>query len=265
MPQTATPKISVTLIALNEEALIGQALASVRWADEIIVVDSGSTDQTRTIAEKAGARVLQNPWPGYGQQKNFAHQQATGDWVLNIDADECVSPALHQEIVSAIAQVQAGQSDFAGFSFPRRTYYLGRWIRYGGWYPNRLTRLARRSAGRWSEPPVHERLEIVGATGQLEEPLDHYTFSSIEQQVEVNLRYARLGSRLLHERGTKPSLLRLLLKPWGKFMETYFLKQGFRDGPAGLIIAINAAYSVFMKHAFLFNEYLRVKPKSGQS
>lgn len=258
MPHTSTPRITVTLITYNEEALIAGALASVAWADEVIVVDSGSTDQTRAIAEKAGARVFSNPWPGYGQQKNFAHSQARGEWVLNIDADERVSPELRQEMVNAIAEVEAGRTAHAGFSFPRKTYYLGRWIRYGGWYPNRLTRITRRVAGRWSEPPVHERLEIQGSVGALSAPLDHYTFASIEAQVEANLRYARLGSALLRERGGRANILKLLLKPWGKFMETYFLKQGFRDGIAGLIIAINAAYSVFMKYAFLFDERIRV-------
>lgn len=261
VPRTSSPiKISVTLIAYNEEKHIAQAIQSAAWADEIIVIDSGSTDKTREIAEKAGAKVYTHAWPGYGQQKNYAHQKATGDWVLNIDADERVSPALANEIRSAVELAQNGKSPYLGFSFPRKTYYLGRWIRFGGWYPNRLTRLGRRDSSRWSEPAVHERLEIQGPVGELQEPLDHFTFDSIAQQAQVNLRYALLGSQVLRERGAAASLMRLIFKPWGKFFETYILKMGFRDGIAGFIISVNAAYSLFLKYAFLFDSRIRREP-----
>ncbi len=244
--------ISVTLITLNEEQHIQAALQSVKWADEIIVVDSGSTDRTVEIARQHGAQVFTNPWPGYGQQKNFAHQKAKGPWILNIDADERVSPQLAQEIQSKIA----GPGNALGFSFPRKTYYLGRWIRHGGWYPNVLVRLGLKDQSRWSEPPVHEELLVDGPVHQLVHPLDHYAFSSIQEQVLTNLRYSRLGSERLKQKGQRPNRLKLLLKPFGKFLETYFLKRGFLDGLAGFIISINAAHSLFLKYAYLFESEL---------
>ena len=247
--------LSVTFITLNEEQHIEAALKSVSWADEIIVVDSGSQDRTVEIARQNGAQVFTNSWPGYGQQKNFAHEKARGPWVLNIDADERVSPQLAQEIQSAIAQ----PGDAQGFSFPRKTYYLGRWIRHGGWYPNVLARLGRKDHTRWSEPPVHEELLVDGPVRTLVHPLDHYAFSSIQEQVLTTLRYSRLGSERLKQKGQRPNLLKLLIKPLGKFLETYFLKRGFLDGLAGFIISINAAHSLFLKYAYLFESELSVE------
>lgn len=247
-PAQATLPLTVTIIALNEERHIEKALRSVRWAKEIIVVDSGSTDRTVELARANCAIVFHNPWPGYGQQKNFAQQKATQPWILNIDADERVSPALAAEIQSAIA----AHPDAGGFEMPRRTYYLGRWIRHGGWYPNVIRRLTRRDQGRWTEPPVHEDLEIQGPVLRLSEPLDHDAFGSIQEQILTNLRYSRLGSETLAQRGCRPSVAKLLYKPFGKFVETFILKAGWRDGLPGFLISINAAHSIFLKYAYLF-------------
>lgn len=249
--------LSVTIITLNEAQNLPAAIESVRWADEVIVVDSGSTDQTCEIARSLGAVVVTHAWQGFGQQKNFAQSCATKDWVLNIDADERVSASLRQEIEVALTDVAAGRSEASGFSFPRRTYFLGQWIRYGGWYPNVLVRLSARSRGRWTEPAVHEELKIDGQVAQLQSPLDHYAFESIEEQVLTNLRYSRFGSRQLAQVGKRPRVARMILKMFGKFFETYLLKQGFRDGIAGLIISINAAHSMFLKNAYLFEEPIR--------
>jgi glycosyltransferase involved in cell wall biosynthesis len=251
------PQISVTIITLNEEQNLPRAIQSVCWADEIIVVDSGSTDRTVEIAHELGAKVFHNPWQGYGQQKNFAQRQASYDWVLNIDADEAVTLALSNEICAALKAADSGTTRAKGFSFPRKTFYLGRWIRYGGWYPNRLVRLCDRRHARWTEPEVHEELLIDGTVDRLKNALDHYSFPSIHDQVVTNLRFSRLGSYELRKRGRKPSLSRLLLKPAGKFMETYLIKRGFLDGLPGLIIAVNAAHSVFLKHAYLMEPEIR--------
>ena len=262
---TSIPKITVTIIAFNEEQKIGRAVKSAHWADEIIVVDSKSTDRTREIAESLGARVVVHPWQGYGRQKNFAHELASHEWVLNIDADEWISPALATEIRSTLrnfASSSAGSP--AGFDLPRRTYYLGRWIRHGGWYPNRLVRLAQKTHSRWSEPQVHEALEVQGPIGSLSEPLDHDAFSSIADQIETNLRFARLGARDLQNKGQTPSILKLLVKPVGKWLETYVFKLGFLDGLRGFIISTNAAHSMFMKYCFLFEARLLREKKSPE-
>ena len=245
------PNISVTIITLNEELNIARAITSVSWADEVLVVDSGSTDQTVEIAQKLGARVIHQPWSGYGQQKNHAQKAARYDWVLNIDADEEVSPELRDELLQKLTQLDPN-SPVKGFCFPRKTFYLGRWIKYGGWYPNFLTRVADRRFALWSEPQVHEALEVTGEVATLQSALHHYTFRSIQDQVLANVKYSKLGSEQLILRGKSPSLILLLLKPLGKFLETYVMKRGFLDGLAGFIISINAAHSMFLKYAYLF-------------
>jgi len=250
MKPDSRPPISVTIITLNEEKNLSRAIKSVAWADEILVVDSGSSDRTVEIAKNLGARVISNSWPGYGQQKNFAQEKAENDWILNIDADEAVSAELARLIQDSTAQ--ANGSGPYGFYFPRKTFYLGRWIRHGGWYPNYLVRLAHRKHATWTEPSVHEELKVSGPTQELPEPLLHYTFSSIQEQILTNLRYARLGSERLKEKGKSPSRIKLVWKPIGKFIETYLIKGGFLDGLPGFIISINAAHSMFLKYAYLY-------------
>lgn len=202
-----------------------------------------------------GARVLTHAWKGYGQQKNYAQSQAAHDWILNIDADEEVTPELAQAIQSSVSAAQAGPVH--GFYFPRKTFYLGRWIRFGGWYPNHLVRVAHRQHSAWTEPTVHEELKINGETRLIDSPLLHYTFSSIQQQVQTNLRYAQLGSEVLRQKGQAPSHFKLIGKPIGKFFETFFLKLGFMDGLPGFIISVNAAHSMFLKYAYLHESSIR--------
>jgi glycosyltransferase involved in cell wall biosynthesis len=249
--QPALPPLSVTIITLNERENIARAIESVKWADEIVVIDSGSTDGTVEIAQKLGARVIHNPWPGYGKQKNFAQAAATHDWILNIDGDEMVPEETKREIQKALAEITSGKSSFKGFRFPRKNFYLGKWIAHGGWYPNYLVRLAHKKFASWSEPHVHEALEVQGDVGTLSEPLHNYSFPSIQDQVLTNLRFSRLGSEDLRRRGKKASVFKLLFKPIGKFIETYFLKRGFLDGLPGFIISVNAAHSMFLKYAYL--------------
>lgn len=244
------PPISATIITLNEEHDLPRAIESVKWADEVVVVDSGSTDATVEVACNLGARVLHNPWPGYGRQKNFAQLQARHDWVLNIDADEVVPPELRERILGELERVSE-PGGARGFYFPRKTFYLGRWIRHGGWYPNHLVRLADRRVASWTEPEVHEELVVRGEVREIPEPLHHFTFSSIQDQILTNLRFSRLGSMDLVRRGQRPSVLRLLTKPFGKFLETYLLKGGILDGLPGFIISVNAAHSMFLKYAYL--------------
>jgi glycosyltransferase involved in cell wall biosynthesis len=262
--KAARPPLTVTIITLNERDNITRALESVAWAEEIVVVDSGSTDGTVEICRERGARVIHNPWPGYGKQKNFAQKNATHDWVLNIDGDEQVTEALRSEIQGALESVGAGLSGASGFRFPRKNFYLGRWIRHGGWYPNYLTRLADRRKANWTEPHVHEALGVQGEVRTLSEALHNYSFPSIESQIHTNLKFARLGSDDLRRKGQKPSLPKLVLKPLGKFLETYILKRGFLDGLPGFIISINAAHSMFLKYAHLFEEGLSDSTEFGK-
>lgn len=239
--------ISATVIALNEERDLPRCLESLRFADEVILIDSGSTDRTVEIAKQAGAKVIHEPWRGYGQQKNFAMSHARSKWVLNVDADEVITPELRDEILAEISSQNAA----AGYAVARKTYYLGRWIKHGGWYPNYVTRLVRKDLASWTEPNVHEELKVNGETRCLLNPMLHYTFSDIADQVRTNMRYARQGALDLRSKGSPPSYLKLLAKPLGKFVETYFFKLGFLDGVAGFIISINAAHSMFLKYAYL--------------
>lgn len=248
--------ISATIITFNEEANIVRAVKSLEFCQEILVVDSGSQDQTVTLAKKHGARVVSNPWRGYGQQKNFAQGLATHEWVLNIDADEEVSPELARELQNSAADSEQNRANIFGFAIPRKTFFLGKWIRHGGWYPNYLVRFAKKSFASWSEPELHESLQVKGKIGYTENPLLHYTFRSLEEQVLANVNYAHAGARELNRSGKSPSLGRLLYKPAGKFFETFLIKRGFMDGLPGFLISANAAYSMFLKYAFLIEDDL---------
>ena len=241
------PPLSVVIITLNEEHNLPRCMRSVSWAPEVLVVDSGSTDRTRELAREAGARVLEHPWEGYGQQKNWALAQATQPWVLFLDADEELSAELRGELEAFLGNPE----DFRGADFPRKTWFLGRWIMHGGWYPNRLVRLTRKGSGRWSEPSVHESLEVSGPVRRMNHDILHYTFRDVGENVLTNIRFSRLGARVAKQRGERGTLLRILLKPAGKFLETYLWKRGFLDGFPGFVISMNAAHSIFMKYVEL--------------
>jgi len=248
--------ISVTLITLNEESSIARAIQSVHdWAEEVLLVDCGSTDRTTQIAQDMGARVIYNPWPGYGKQKNFAQDQAKNDWILNIDADEEVSSELKNEIFEKFTLWSETPSTLPNaVAFPRRTFYLGRWIKHGGWYPDYVTRFYHRRRARWTEPAVHEKLEHQGSKVLFQFPLNHFTFMGIEDQVSTNLRYSKEGYSDLNRRGERGSAFKLLFKPVWKFFHCYFFRLGFLDGIPGLIIAVNAAHSIFLKYAYFFEK-----------
>lgn len=238
--------ISVTIITLNEASRIGRCIQALNWADEIIVVDSFSTDGTQSIATSMGAKVIEEKWHGYGKQKNIAMGYASGRWVFNVDADEVVTEELKREILQIIESDQSKN----GYAVARKTFYMGKWIRHGGWYPNYVVRLCLKDKGKWTEPAVHERLEINGEVGYLENPLEHYTFESIEDQVRTNIRYAKEGAIQQSKQKGPFELWRLFVKPLAKFIECYFLKLGMLDGIQGFVISINAAHSMFLKQAF---------------
>lgn len=244
------PSLTAVVITLNEERNIARCLKSLTWADELLVVDSGSQDRTKELAANMGAKVVEHAWEGYGQQKNWAMRQATHSWVLFLDADEELGPGLREEIEAFLLNPDGKW----GMEFPRRTWFLGRWILHGGWYPNVLARLGHRDHARWTEPSVHESLTVEGGAKRATCDLLHYTFRDVGENVATNIRYSRLGARVARERGERSTWIRLLLKPVGKFLETYVWKMGFLDGFPGFVISVNAAHSIFMKYVELRGE-----------
>lgn len=247
------PPLSVVVITLNEEHNIARCIRSLQWAEEILVVDSNSSDRTREIASSLGARVEIQPWMGYGQQKNHATGMVRNDWVLYIDADEECTGELREEIEAFLGN--EGRKDGVQYwaaGVPRKTYFLGRWIMHGGWYPNVLTRLGHKKYTRWTEPAVHEALiTSEGTVYRMKNDLLHYTFRDVGDQVITNVKFSRLGAKVARERGEVGSIVKILGRPIGKFLETYLWKRGFLDGFPGLVISINAAHSIFMKYVEL--------------
>lgn len=246
-------KITATIITLNEAEHIQAACESVDWADEILVVDSGSTDGTREIAQAAGARVIENPWPGFAKQKQFAVEQASHEWIFSLDADERVSDELRSSIF-ALRDIDPTQlAD--GYLIARRAFYMGRWIRGGGWYPDRQLRLFRKTRGRWEGLYIHESVKLEAGARLLQLPGDilHYTSSdSAEHHRLIGERYAPLGARQMFEQGKRTSALTVAMMGPATFLRSYILKGGFRDGLAGLTIARFAAHHAFLKYLMLW-------------
>lgn len=239
--------ISLVIITLNEEKHIARCVRSVPFASEIIIVDSFSTDKTVEIATSLGARVIQEKWRGYGPQKSFASGLAKYDWILSLDADEALSADLAKEIAEIFTTLEPQ----VGYLLPRMSYFLGRWIRYGGWYPDYQLRLYNRQYSKWPEQLIHERVQAI-AEKKLRSPILHYVFENISDQVQTNDKYSTLQAQQLFKIKKAFSIMRLLTKPPTKFIETYFWKMGFMDGLPGFIISMSAAYSVFLKFAKLW-------------
>jgi glycosyltransferase involved in cell wall biosynthesis len=233
---------------MNEEDRIGDCLRAADFADEWIVVDSHSTDRTRDIARELGARVIERDWPGHVQQKNFALDAATHDWVLCVDADERISPELRESIITALARDDLPD----GFRVPRRNRYLGRWIRHGGWYPDRKLRLFRKSRGRWAGQNPHDRVHIQGPAEDLAGDLLHDSYRSLSDHLRTIDSFTTIAAREKLAVGDTATILDLTLRPWWKFVRMYVLKAGFLDGIPGFVIAVTGAYYVFQKYAKLW-------------
>jgi glycosyltransferase involved in cell wall biosynthesis len=245
--------ITVTIITRNEASRIEAAIQSVRsFASEIVVVDSGSTDATVKIAESLGAKVHVHAFQGFGQQKNYAQQIANSEWVLNLDADERVTPELTQELRDFFSSGKAAKTN--GIYLPRKTWYLNRWVMHGGWYPNYLLRFSRKECGRWSEPHLHEALEIKGDTDHFKSPLEHYSFPNQRSHIAKNIEYAGHACDGLKAHHRQAGVSDLTLRPLWKFIDGYFLKCGFLDGAAGFFIAIHSAYATFLRYTYLYEQ-----------
>lgn len=242
------PRVSVTIITLNEAAQVGAAIDSASWADEIVLVDSGSTDATREIARGKGATVLTRQWSGWIDQKNYAAERASNDWIFSLDADERIPAALASEVRG----LMTAEPSMRAYRVPRVTYHLGRWIRTTDFYPDFQTRLYDRRAGSWRGRYVHESVAVDGPVGRLTNELEHYSFRDLNDQLDrINL-YTTLAARQMHEAGRRAGMLDLLVHPPAAFLRNYLLRRGILDGTVGLTISAMQAYSVFLKFAKLW-------------
>ena len=238
-------KITATIITLNEERNIARAIESLRSTDEILIVDSGSTDRTVELAQNLGARVIEAGWRGFAGQKNWAAEQATHDWILSLDADEALSEALEAELWS----LKKSGPRYDAYTMPRLARYLGRWILHAGWYPDRKVRLYHRQKAKWMGDFVHESVHVSGRVGHLESNILHFTCDSLSEHLKTLDRYTTLAAQELAARRTPVPLFRLILDPAWTFLRSYFLQRGFLDGLEGLIIAYMAAFYTFLKYS----------------
>jgi glycosyltransferase involved in cell wall biosynthesis len=241
-------KLTVTVITRDEAANIAAALESVRWADEIVVVDSESTDGTVDIARRFTDQVIVRPWPGYIAQKNFAAEQASHDWILSLDADERVTP----ELAGEIRQILNGTPGATGYRVPRVANHLGRWIRSTDWYPDYQLRLYDRRRARWAGRYVHESVQAEGPVGRLRGELQHYAYRDIAHHLQTMDRYTTLAARQMFEDGRRATWIDIMITPRLTFFRNFILRRGFRDGMAGLVISAMNSYYVGLKFAKLW-------------
>jgi len=244
----SNPKISIVIITLNEEKNIRDCLESVRWADEIIVVDAMSTDKTVEIAREYANKIYERVWEGYSSTRNFGLSQTRGEWVLFLDADERISEILALEIQQVVKE---NNTVFRGYHMPRQSYYLGRWIRFGEWNPDLKLRLGRRDNVIWVGK-IHERILINGRHSFLKHSILHYPYRDIGHHYEKFKRYSSLFAEEALEKGQRSSLSKIILKPSLRFFRGYFIRQGFRDGFPGFVIAAMQAYENFLRYTKLW-------------
>jgi len=235
-------KLSVIIITKNEAHCISGCLRSVAFADEVIVLDSGSTDGTVDICRELGAHVEVTDWPGFGPQKNRALDMVTGDWVLSVDADETVCEALREEILRTVV---TGDCDV--YAIPRLSSYLGRPMRHSGWWPDHVVRLFRRGSARFSPDLVHERLVFSGRSGKLKAWLEHEAFTSLEEVLDKINRYSSAGAEMARQRGKRSSLGLAVLKGLVAFVRSYVLRAGFLDGREGFMLAVSNAEGTYYR------------------
>ena len=252
------PKLSVVVITLDEASNIDDALASVAWADEIVVVDCGSSDETVTLARRHTDRVSHRDWTGYGDQKNHATGLATHDWVLSLDADERVSSELATEIRTLLRQDPAHR----GYRLPRTTRYLGRWIRTTDWYPDYQLRLYDRRGAHWSSDPVHESVRVDASVGRLRHEIRHHSYRDLSDHLARIDRYTTaMATRLLDE-GRRAGPLDLLVRPPVAFLRNYLLRRGCVQGIPGLVVSLMNAYYVLLKYAKLWELVVTAPPRA---
>lgn len=242
-------KISACVITFNEERKIHRCLGSLKWCDEIVVLDSMSTDRTVEICRRFTDRVFQNEWLGYVAQRNMVRQMSLYPWVLFLDSDEEVSDALRDEI---IAEFERGTGDYVGYEFPRRVYYVGKWIRHGEWYPDIKLRLFKKACGRTEGEEPHDRLVVNGPVKRLKNPVWHYTHNDIKDHMDTLNKFSSITAQQRYVQDKPFRWVDLLFRPMLRFLRGYFLRGGFMDGSHGFIIAVLSAYGAFAKYAKLW-------------
>ena len=243
-------KLSVVVITLNEASNIDTALKSVSWADEIVVVDSGSTDGTVKRAQCHTDRVIHRSWTGYGAQKDYATQLAHNDWILSLDADERIPHDLAVEIQALLA----GQPTCQGYRLPRVTHYLDRWIRTTDWYPDFQLRLYDRRVSSWSRVAVHESVHVSGQVGQLRNEIHHHAYPDLSSHLATIDRYTTLAANQWFNEGRGTGPINLVLHPAATFLRNYLLRLGCLQGVPGLVVSLMNTYYVFLKHAKLWEQ-----------
>lgn len=241
------PLLSVIIITKNEEQNLRRALESAKFADEIIINDSGSADATLDIAREFNCKIIKTEFRGFGAAKQATLEQATGEWVLSIDADEEIDATMRESLKKAVSQ-----SNGDGYFVSRKSQFLGRWMLHSGWYPDYILRLFRRSSGRFTDDWVHEKVEVNGSIGRLEGHLLHYTNPNLSQYLSKLNRYTSLSARQLSKRGARFHVYFLLAKPTATFFSIYILKRGFLDGVQGLILALLSAFHTLCKYVKLW-------------
>jgi len=250
------PTVSAIVVCYNEEKNIGDCLASLRWCDEIVVVDSFSTDRTVDICGQFTDRVIQRSWSGYRDQKAFAHSQATKDWVILVDSDERVTGELRNEIRESLDR---DQGSYHGYEVPRLVFYLDRWWYRGGWYPDYDVRLFRRDKATWGGSDPHEKIIVDGPLRRLKYPLHHFSYRDIDDHIQRINRFTTISSAELNKERQRFRVSDALLRPAVRFFRSYILKRGFMDGFAGFYVALTAAVYVFLKYAKLWELELKEK------
>jgi glycosyltransferase involved in cell wall biosynthesis len=243
------PSLSGVVICFNEEDRIERCLQSLSFCDEIVVVDSGSTDRTREIAARYATRLIEQDFLGYVKQKNFAIESASGEWIVSLDADEAISPDLQREIVQAVSEAPA---DMAGFVLDRITYFLGVWHDAGEWYPDRQLRVFRRGKGRFVGRDPHDRVEVDGASRTLRAKIWHWNYRNLSEHIATLDRFSTRQAQGMAEEGVRFRLVDLLARPLIRFVRGYVFRDGFTKGLPGLMVSISTAYYVFMKYAKLW-------------
>ncbi len=240
-------KISVAIITKNEEANIRGCLESVRWADDIVVVDSGSTDRTLEICAEFPVRVFAEEWKGFARQKNSALAKTRHEWVLSLDADERVTDKLKEEIAQALGAKESPE----GYFLARKNFFLGKWIKHCGWYPDHNLRLFRKGRGLFEEREVHERVTIQGRIGYLKEPLEHFTYRTLSDFIQRLDRYSSLAALEMRREGRRFRRRDFFFRPPFTFFQMYLLRAGFLEGYSGLLLSVLYSFYTFAKYSKL--------------
>lgn len=241
--------ISVYVLTYNSMRTIEKCLRSLWWAEELVIVDSFSTDGTLDICKRYTEKIYQAPWKGFKTQYQYAADLTTKEWIMVVDSDEEIPSNLVEEIRRELA---IGKEKIDGFYINRKTYYLGKWINYGGWYPDGKIRLYRKSKGRWEGDDPHPTVVVKGRVKILRNHYLHYTYKDISDHIQTIDRYTKMAAQAMLKKGKRFSVLNLLFNPLFRFIKEYIIKQGFRDGIPGLIIIVSTMFYVFMKYAKLW-------------